>query len=305
MDHHTGAGRPSRGARPSVAGNAGGRPPEQPRRLFHVGVMPPPLRDIEETIHPVGWHGGAHHHAFWQLVFNRSGTAELRTARVWRVEAGQTVVIPPRTTHAWRNAGAAPLDLLNIHILARAPGHEDLIAYLRTVGASRSRSRICPEQPRLARLAERAYAELTRGERGYKWQAAAALMDLVMTALRGAWRRDGGEDAATGAAARVEKALWHLETHYAEPLRLADVARALHVSPKHACEIFTRATGASPMQHLRRLRVEKAQVLLEDTALPIKEVAYAVGVRDEHYFSRLFHKIAGTSPTDYRRQCRG
>jgi AraC-like DNA-binding protein len=281
------------------------RPLDAPRRLFHVGGMPPPFREIEESVHPVGWRGETHHHAFWQLVFNRSGAAELRMARVWRVEPGQTVVIPPRLTHTWRNAGDVPLDLFNIHIFPHVPGHEDLIGYLRSVGASAVRPGLCPEQPRLARLAERAYAELIGGDRGYKWQAAAALMDLVMTALRGAWRREGGPDTATGAAAHVEKALWYLETHYAEPLRLADVAQMIHVSPKHACELITRATGTSPMQHLRRLRVEKAQALLEDTALSIKEVAYAVGISDEHYFSRLFHKVAGTPPSAYRRKCRG
>ncbi len=278
---------------------------EQPRLLIHVGGMPPPIRDIQETVHPIGWRGDRHRHAFWQLVLNRSGTAIVRRGRDVRVVPGQMVVIPPGLSHAWRNAGDVPLDLLNIHLFPRPSGSESLPGYLRSVTSDATRLCLCPVHPRTESLSARAVAEMSAGARGYKWQAASALTDIVMTALRGIWHREGRRGSEAGAAGRVEEILRHIEVHYDQPLTLADVGRMLHVTPKHACEIFTRETGTSPMRRLREVRVEKAQVFLEDTTLPVKQVAFAVGYRDEHYFSRAFHKVTGISPLAWRRQGRG
>jgi two-component system response regulator YesN len=95
-----------------------------------------------------------------------------------------------------------------------------------------------------------------------------------------------------------------MEGNYARPLKLRDIAAVLHVSPEHACEVFRRELGVSPMKKLRQVRIEKAEVFLENTEMTIKQVAFAVGYEDEHYFSRLFRKVTGRSPTAYREGCR-
>jgi transcriptional regulator GlxA family with amidase domain len=58
------------------------------------------------------------------------------------------------------------------------------------------------------------------------------------------------------------------------------------------------------MNQLRKVRIEKARVFLEETQMLIKEIAFATGFQDEHYFSRLFHKATGMPPLAYRKKCR-
>ena len=275
---------------------------EEPRVLLHVGGFPPPFQDLQRTLHPRGWTGEPHRHEHWQFVINRGGTAEVTAERGVVTEVGEVAVLPPGLTHAWRNRGEVGLDLMNVHVLDRQPGFGDLYQYLRGACASVAPPAVCPAQPQVLRLAERAQAELAGGEHGYKYQAAAALTELVVAVLRGLWSQAG--DPRSDTHLRIERVLWYLEQHYPEPLSLRDIGRLLHVTPQYACELLTQHTGLSPMQHLRRVRLEKARAFLEDTALSVKQVAFAVGFRDEHYFSRLFRKATGAPPSRYRARFR-
>lgn len=274
---------------------------DRPRVLLHTGGLPPPFRDIQETVHPVGWRMGQfHRHEFWQLVFNRSGVGEVQTETSFRIEQTQTVIMPPGLSHIWSNIGAVPLDLLNIHILPRQSTFEDLEKYLQALCANPSRMGLCPERPELLPLAKRLSVEFGAGKYGYKYQMAALLIEIVIAALRAGLKEKLRHHTAASPVSRIEKALWYIEANYAQPIELRDIGRILNVSPKHACELFKRETGISPLRHLRRVRVQKAMLLLEEATLRIKEIAAAVGCLDEHYFSRLFRKLIGVSPSLYR-----
>jgi AraC-like DNA-binding protein len=82
-----------------------------------------------------------------------------------------------------------------------------------------------------------------------------------------------------------------------EPIYLADLARAVHLSPFHFARRFRRAAGCSPMTFVRRLRVERARVLLLTTAMPLRAIAPQVGFRDEFQLSRVFRQVAGHPPS--------
>lgn len=65
---------------------------------------------------------------------------------------------------------------------------------------------------------------------------------------------------------------------------------------------FRQATGLKPIEYSQRLRVGKARELLEFTNRPIKQIALAAGYEDEGAFRKVFHKVVGMSPGDYRRR---
>jgi len=67
---------------------------------------------------------------------------------------------------------------------------------------------------------------------------------------------------------------------------------------------FARATGHAPIDYLQRLRVEKAKVLLEETAQAIEEIGWQVGYEEPAAFRRLFRKVTRLTPGEYRRKFR-
>jgi two-component system response regulator YesN len=66
--------------------------------------------------------------------------------------------------------------------------------------------------------------------------------------------------------------------------------------------LFKTETGATAMQYLKALRMEKARELLDTTYLSVKEVAVQVGLNDTSHFVRDFKKAFGQTPTQYRNQ---
>lgn len=99
----------------------------------------------------------------------------------------------------------------------------------------------------------------------------------------------------------VEAVRARIAGRMAEPLYLADLARAVHLSPYHFARRFRRAAGCSPMAFVRRLRVERARVLLMTTAMPLRAIAPQVGLRDEFQLSRVFRQVAGHPPSALQR----
>ena len=65
---------------------------------------------------------------------------------------------------------------------------------------------------------------------------------------------------------------------------------------------FKKYTGSTPMQFIVSLRISNAQILLETTNYAVNEISRIVGYDNPLYFSRLFHKLKGYSPTKYRKQ---
>jgi two-component system, response regulator YesN len=94
----------------------------------------------------------------------------------------------------------------------------------------------------------------------------------------------------------------YIDAHYWEPdLCLENAASELQISPGYLSRLMKRETGFSFVEYLNRIRVRKATQLMADPSAKAFEVAERVGYRSQHYFSRAFKKVTGTSPTDHRK----
>jgi transcriptional regulator GlxA family with amidase domain len=91
------------------------------------------------------------------------------------------------------------------------------------------------------------------------------------------------------------------DAHYDEPLNLAELARAAHVSQRHFSRSFRRAYGETPYQYLLTRRLERARHLLRTTEMQVAEICLAVGFTSVGSFTTTFRRHIGISPMDYRR----
>ena len=105
---------------------------------------------------------------------------------------------------------------------------------------------------------------------------------------------------APGAHPAVERALTWIDLHLPDRCSLDELAREAGVSATHLNRLFAEVLGISPMRHLRERRLELAHYLLVATDLPVKEVAYQVGIPDVHAFNKLCKARFGRPPTRIR-----
>ncbi len=94
----------------------------------------------------------------------------------------------------------------------------------------------------------------------------------------------------------------HLHTHLADDVTLAELAALTGLSTFHFARAFKKSTGLPPHAYLRALRRDKAQRLLEETALSITEIAFEVGYESGQALARAFRRETGVSPGEYRRE---
>ena len=98
----------------------------------------------------------------------------------------------------------------------------------------------------------------------------------------------------------VEQAIHYMRENIENRITLAEVLRYVGYSQSHFSTVFKKKTGMSPLSYFNRLKVEHACKLLKTTDLKVNMICYKVGIEDPLYFSRLFSKVMGMSPTDYR-----
>ena len=99
--------------------------------------------------------------------------------------------------------------------------------------------------------------------------------------------------------ADVAKTLEYMEENYMYRLTLASISANVNLSSSYLCRIFKSEVGTSITNYLNNLRVRKAATLIKENTLSMKEISSMVGIDDQLYFSRLFKKYMGISPSEY------
>jgi AraC-like DNA-binding protein/ligand-binding sensor protein len=100
----------------------------------------------------------------------------------------------------------------------------------------------------------------------------------------------------------INRAKAYIAEHLAEPITLTQVAEAVNTSRFNFCKQFKKATGMHFTSYVTRMRLEKAKNLLLNPNLRISEIAYESGFQSLTNFNRIFKRIQGISPTEFREQ---
>jgi AraC family transcriptional regulator, arabinose operon regulatory protein len=95
-----------------------------------------------------------------------------------------------------------------------------------------------------------------------------------------------------------------LDSHIYAEVSMNELAGQIYRSPSHTIRIFKKAFGVTPYDYHLNKRIETAKLLLNNTNMQIKEIAYKLHFADEHYFSNLFKQKAGSSPAQYRQRAK-
>jgi YesN/AraC family two-component response regulator len=100
----------------------------------------------------------------------------------------------------------------------------------------------------------------------------------------------------------IHRALHFIHNNYATNISLGQVAQTVRLSRYHFSRLFKEITGLTYQSYVNRVRIEQAKKMLNDDALSVTDAGYAVGYSDLTHFERIFKKIVGSNPTQFRRR---
>ncbi|MDU0154971.1 bacillibactin transport transcriptional regulator Btr [Bacillus cabrialesii] len=108
----------------------------------------------------------------------------------------------------------------------------------------------------------------------------------------------------TGTHSAIEKTKQYIETHADTKMTLTQLSQMAGISAKHYSETFKKWTGQSVTEFITKTRITRAKRLMAKSNCKLKEIAHQTGYQDEFYFSRIFKKHTGCSPTSYMKKRR-
>ncbi|MBD5459744.1 MAG: helix-turn-helix domain-containing protein [Lachnospiraceae bacterium] len=108
--------------------------------------------------------------------------------------------------------------------------------------------------------------------------------------------------AGTGHTAAINKCLQYLDVNYSRQISLESAAQQIGLTPAYLSRIFKKETGCSFNQYLNRIRITKARDLLRYSRMSLSDIAMHTGYNDQSYFTKVFQRITGMSPGNYRKK---
>jgi two-component system response regulator YesN len=98
----------------------------------------------------------------------------------------------------------------------------------------------------------------------------------------------------------IDKAKAFIDKQYYKDISLDEVSKEVNISPYYFSKLFKEETGENFIEYLTNLRINKAKELLSATDMSMKEICCEIGYSDPNYFSRIFKKNLGVTPTEYK-----
>ena len=235
------------------------------------------------------------------LLYCRQGSGSfcLGNNAACTLEAGQAVIIPPGIPHSYGACGEDPWSVYWVHF-----NGEILPFYMNLLGscgplfiAPQYDSDIVREFHRCFEILQTPY----QTEEYYLvCQSVGNILALIAVGKKQFMRQrtQKGEKA-------VDKCLRYMKMNLSKAINLDELADIAGFSPSHLNLLFRKSTGKAPVDYFLHIKMQAASRDLFFTGKTITDIAADYGIYDPYYFSRLFKKVMGVSPTAYRKRAIG
>ena len=252
----------------------------------------------------VTWHS----HEGFELLFLLDGATAYEFAGQTSVElhGGHFLVVPPGLAHRGLQDVRSPSTICGLALKASRPSAWKTTTFtaadlrrLRTALEHASR-KVHPFNSALRWLVRRLMEE-TAGfpASPHRAEAGKALRAMICAVLVEAMRQM--LMPPTVPKQFVAAAVAYLREHLHEPVGMTDLVRHVGFSRARMFDMFKAQTGLTPHDYLQRMRIERAQEQLRQTKLTVTEIGLAVGFSSGQYFSTVFGRYSGVSPTQFRK----
>lgn len=232
------------------------------------------------------------------VVLGGSGTLELG-GQSMVMKKDHVYICPPECTFGWSTDGSGELSV----IILRLDLYEEREGQVGMVSAERAGEAIAmgkgiPVTPagRLEKLCRKILANARSEDRVKAWRAQIDCTELLYAAVAATSER------TTDTREALERSKAYMEERYVEEITIHQLAAIAELSPKYYVDLFKKTYGISALDHLTKLRMNKAKLLMIQSDRLLKDIASEVGYSDPFYFSRKFKQTFGLSPSQYMKQ---
>lgn len=212
----------------------------------------------------------------------------------YKVAANQYFVLPAGCRHCYWADKSDPWTIYWVHFAGEHAsayaGEESCPLTVRPENDSRISDR--------HRLFEEIYDTLMRGfsKKNLIYSSVVLQHYLVSLMFVESYR---GAVAHTEGTEVVGAAIHFMRENIDKRLKLAELANYTGLSVSHFSSVFRHSTGHAPLEYFNMIKIQEACRLLDYSSMRINQICHKVGIDDSYYFSRLFSKVVGMSPTEY------
>ncbi len=229
------------------------------------------------------------------LCTEGSGMVEIDGDKV-DVLPGQAITIPANVSHLYGADLDDPWTIYWFHIIG------DFVPYYIPYNYSKKIVSVAVDRLKeIQFLFERIFSSLSRGTGESYIFTASTAAGLILTLLY----HDGsvGQDnSPEGGSRDVEELISFIQNHIDEHITLEILSQRSNLSISRINQLFRKITGYAPIEFVRHQRIQRACYYLDATREAIGIISEWVGFEDQFHFSKVFHKIVGKSPREYRKR---
>ena len=126
------------------------------------------------------------------------------------------------------------------------------------------------------------------------------LLYMFMSSLVSCRKDEGNTKSFRSTEIYLEKSIEYIDKNYADNIKINDIANYIGINRSYLTHIFKKNINISPQEFLLNYRIDKACALLKSSDLSVKAVSKSIGYSDPLTFSKIFKKVKGESPKNYR-----
>lgn len=235
----------------------------------------------------------------FQLIYVAAGKAHFHFEKDGKddrvIHAGHMILYRPKEPQKYEYYAEDQTEVYWVHFTG-----SDVTNILRSYGLTDDKQVFCcGSEPEYQHLFRFMIEELQMCRDGYQEMLEMYLRQIFIRLQR--YFKTSMRIDNSHAAEEIDKATTYFSEHYSEPINIDTYAEEHHFSTSWFIRNFKLYTGSTPMQYILAKRIYNAEALLHGTQYNITEIAQIVGYDNPLYFSRIFKKIKGLSPSEYRK----
>lgn len=220
----------------------------------------------------------------------------------YSVSANQYFILPAGTPHAYASDKSCPWTIYWIHFKGILAPHYAQEASRPMDIKPESQSRINTR----INLFEEIFNTLKSGYSNENLRYAFSMFHFYLGTLRYVQQfRNAANDQQAEDGNISKLAIHFMKENIEKHLDLQEIADQVGYSSSHFSMLFKKHTGHSPLTYFNLLKIQQACQMLDTTDMKVNQICYKIGIEDTYYFSRLFSKIMGMSPREYRKSKKG